>query len=109
MSVSRDTFAKPVCGGRRYVSAYRQYQGELTREALIKAALLIVGRGNFRPDAREIAGLAGVHQSAVNRHFGSVELLYRVLAREHSEAVCQAALGEHPAWLIMVGKKREVS
>jgi AcrR family transcriptional regulator len=109
MNVSRDTFAKPICGSRKYVSAYRQNQGELTREALIKAALLIIGRGNFRPGAREIANLASVHQSAVNRHFGSVELLYRVLAREHSEAICQAAFGEQPAWLIMVGKKRGLS
>jgi AcrR family transcriptional regulator len=109
MNVSRGTFAKPVCGGRKYVSAYRRRQGELTREALVKATLLIIGRGNFRPDAREIAGLAGVHQSAVNRHFGSVDLLYRVIAREYAQAVCQAAIGEHQAWLIMVGKKRGLS
>lgn len=109
VDVSRDTLAKSDCGGRRYVSAYRQHQGALSREALIRAALLLIGRGNFRPSARAIAGLAGMHQSAVNRHFGSVELLYRVIAREHADAVCEAALGEPQAWLIMVGRKRGLS
>ncbi len=118
VTVSREALAQPDCAKRRYVSPARTSRGERTRVALIEAVLSFVAVGNFRPSGREIGERAGVHLSNVNRHFGSIELLYRVIAREHAEAVVQAAEGQgvslpydHSAiaWLIMIGRPRELS
>jgi AcrR family transcriptional regulator len=116
-AVSRETLAQPESGAsRKYVSFYRLRQGEHTREAILDAALKLIAAGNFRPDAKEIAAVAGCHKSAVTRHFGAVKLLYRVIAREHTAAVAKAAglffTVDHSdqadvVWLIMVGRPRE--
>ena len=114
MTVPRETLAQSGSGGgAKYVSPYRLAQGERTRAAIITATLKLIERGNFRPEAKEIAVLADIHRSAVTRLFGSVDLLYRVIAREHASAVMSAVRGPDPleeddlAWLIMVGKRRE--
>lgn len=118
MTVSHETMAHGDCAKRRYRSPFRQKQRERTRAALLEAALSFVRRGNFRPMAKEIADKAGAGHGSVNRHFGSVELLYRVIAREHAATVISASgYGlcapdyEHRglAWLIMVGQPREMS
>jgi AcrR family transcriptional regulator len=116
--VSREALAKPESAGRKYVSPFRQNQGQRTRQAIVDAALAFIEQGNFRPKAREVAEIAGCHKSAVTRHFGSIDGLYRLIAREHATAVIRAA-EQHDvslpydhakvAWLIMVGRKREPS
>ena len=113
-AVSRETLAQPESGsGAKYVSPYRRAQGARTRGAIIAATLKLIEGGNFRPEAKDIAALAGIHRSAVTRIFGSVDLLYRVIAREHAQvvmgAVRPADVLEEPelAWLIMVGCRRE--
>lgn len=107
--VSRETLAHADSAKRRYVSPARRHRSEATRVALLDEALQLVAQGNFRPTAREIAARARVHPSAVTRHFGSVELLYRIVARERRHDVL-AAIGAHEAadlaWLVMVGKPR---
>jgi AcrR family transcriptional regulator len=115
--VSRETLAQTDCEtSRRYLSFYRQSKGERTRAAIIGSALKLIAAGNFRPEAKEIAADAGCDNSAVTRHFGAVELLYRVIAREHTAAVAKAAglffTVDHAdqaglVWLIMVGRRRE--
>lgn len=117
MTVSHETLAQPKSDGRRYVSPFRQNQGERTRAALVEATLSFVRQGNFRPEAREVAERAGRHASAVVRHFGSIDLLYRVIARGHWSEVLHAARIDdcHDrrnvdlAWMIMVGQPREIS
>ena len=120
MTVSRDTLAQSGCGdGRKYVSPFRKSQGERTRAALIEAALGFLNEGNFRPEAQQIAAKACRHKSVVMQHFGSIELLYRIIAREYWREVLQAARFDSDlyseerkrdlAWLIMVGKPRPLS
>ena len=113
--VSRETLARPDSG---YTSPYRLAQGERTRQALIGAALDLMAKGDFRPEARAIAARAGVHKSAVTRHFGSRDLLCRIIAREHWAFVADSlglpmGGGVHDrqrlVWLILVGKPRELS
>jgi AcrR family transcriptional regulator len=116
-AVSRETLAQPESAGRKYVSPFRRNQGERTRAALVDATLSFVRQGCFRPEAREIAEVAGCHKSAVTRHFGSLDLLYRVIARGHwSEVLLAAGIDDcHDrrhidlAWLIMVGRPRDLS
>jgi len=122
--VSRETLAHAGSGraagasGPRYVSPFRRAQGERTRAAIVAAALGLIAEGNFRPEAREIGRLAGIHRSAVVRHFGSLGLLYRVIAREHAGAVLAAlgleamadartgALQDDLVWIAMTGQRR---
>ena len=113
-SISREILTQPESAeARKYRSPYRVGQGERTRAAIIAATLKLIERGNFRPEAKEIAVLADIHRSAVTRVFGSVNLLYRVIAREHAVAVMAAVRGpdaleeDDLAWLIMVGRQRE--
>jgi AcrR family transcriptional regulator len=114
--VSQETLAQRR--RRRYVSAARTHQGEATRKRLIEAVVAFAQAGNFRPSGLEIARRAGVHSSTITRQFGSLELLNRCVAREHAEAIVVAADivsaddGMHAtrdvAWLILVGKPREM-
>lgn len=98
---------------RKYRSPNRAGQAAISRQAILKATLQLIAAGDFRPEAKEIAALAGIHRSAVTRLFGSVDLLYRVIAREHAGAVMAAVRGPDAleekdlAWLIMVGQPRE--
>jgi AcrR family transcriptional regulator len=116
--VSRETLAQPKSGGGKYVSPFRQGQGERTRTAILEAALQLIRKGRFRPEARELASLADIHRSAVVRHFGSLQLLYNVIAREHADKVLQAlgiepmddartcALQDDLVWIAMTGHRR---
>ena len=114
-NVSRETSrpgARPA--SRRYGSPFRRHQGELTRQALIEAAVAIVAEGGVRPEAREIARRAGVHQAAIVRHFGGLARLHRLLAEERAvEVAAGAGFGTLPlerqrdlAWAILVGTRR---
>lgn len=122
MTVSRETLAAPRSPsyGRVRDRAIdgRIRKGLATRERIVDAVLAAVGRGNFRPTNREVARAAGVTPPAVIKHFGSLDLLYRVIAREHPAEVVAAAGIEAPggapggralAWTIMVGKPRGLS
>lgn len=117
MSVPQETLAERP--RRQYHSPARRHRAERSRQALIEAALGFVRAGNFRPESVEIARKAGCSPSAIIRHFGAIDLLYRCLAREHAPVVVTAA-GIEPsdvdmpavrdlAWVIMVGRLRERS
>jgi AcrR family transcriptional regulator len=121
MTVSRETLAQSASvKARSYQSPHRQSRSDRTKAAILETALSFVSEGYFRPEAREIAARAAslgkyrFHCSAVTRHFGSLQLLYRVIARQHWVEVIRGAgivLGcpneRDLAWLIMVGRKRE--
>lgn len=121
MTVPHETLAQPEIGRRGYFSPVRTTQGDRTRAALMAAMLASIGAGRFRPEARDLAQVAGVHKSAVTRHYGALHLLYRVIAREHADTVVEA-MKRHGrlagpvdpvdvkplAWLVMVGEPKEL-
>jgi AcrR family transcriptional regulator len=119
-AVSREALAEPERITRRYRSHRRQRNAEATRQALVDAALKLVGEGNFRPEGREVAALVGCEGSLLTYYFGGIEGLCRQIAEHHAEAVLSAA-GLEPtapeaahvarglAWIIMVGRKRSPS
>lgn len=113
--VSREALAQPK---RRYVSGFRRRKAETSREALLDAAVALISAGDFRPEAASIAKRAGVHKSAINRHFSAIHLLHRVIARERPGAVLEA-LGIEPmdddrtaalqadlVWIALTGARR---
>lgn len=115
--VSREALAQPK---RRYSSAARRKKAEATREALLDAAVeLIVETGDFRPEASAIAARAKVHPATINRHFSAAHLLYRVIARERTDAVLEAlglvamddartqALQTDLVWIALTGRRRD--
>lgn len=110
-AVSRQTLAESP--RRKYVSPARRHRAERSRQALIDAVLGFARKGNFRPTTAEITRRAGCSSSAITRHFGALDVLYRCVAREQSRAVMQAAGFDVDrsreadlAWLIMVGQPR---
>jgi len=119
MTVSQETLAQPARAKRRYQSPARQHQRDRTHRALLDAALSFVTAGVFRPQARQIEAKAGAGRGSVARHFGSIDLLYRAIAREHTATVIRTVEREWAvsltcdhaelAWFIMVGKPRELS
>jgi hypothetical protein len=119
-SVPREALAQPR---RRYCSGARRKKAERTREALVDATVALISAGDFRPEAAAIAKRAGVHKSAVNRHFSAIHLLHRVIARERPGAVLEALGIEAPlsecgsdartaglqsdlVWIVMTGARR---
>jgi hypothetical protein len=109
--VSREALAEPGFVPRRYRSGCRTAKAKRTWQAIVEAALALIAEGNFRPTLSQVAERAMVGRNRINDHFGYIHLLYRVLARERSEAVAEAAgLGGLPeaeqkrlVWLIMTG------
>lgn len=99
---------------------YSQKRGDKTRERLIDGVVAYAAQGQFRVSARQLGQYAGVHHTAVNRHFGAVELLYRVVARQHWQRVLPslppwvaaympAAEAKALVWTVLVGEPRELS
>jgi AcrR family transcriptional regulator len=87
---------------------YRQKRGDKTRERLIEAVIEFAKAGRFRVTTRQLGQYAGVHHTAVNRHFGAIHLLYRVVARERWQEIPLPAGNDHRAlaWAILVGEPR---
>ncbi len=118
-AVSRETLAGGASANRRrYNSPRRTSVAEAKRAALIRAVLILAAEGNFRGTAQQLADLAGVRRQAICRYFGSVELLYRVVARERWGDVFPLLpfgledLGvpeKDAVWVVLVGKPRELS
>lgn len=116
--VPHETSASPVPAKRKYHSPARRKVAEQKRTALIGAALALIRLGRFRFGAQELADKAGVRRQSIARYFGSVDLLYRVFAREYWRYVaaclpfgvvtpgCEEKLA---VWTVMVGKPRELS
>lgn len=114
-SVSHGTFADAApANRRRYHSPARVSAAEKKRASLISAVLVLANRGNYRATAHELAELADVRRQSICRYFGSVDLLYRVVARGYWKQVPLPApfTGEatkDAVWLVLVGKPRELS
>ncbi len=121
--VSREAFAQQASDKtRKYHSPHRRRQAEATRAALVKAALALIAKGNFRPTAQEIArGALGLHKSVVVRYFGGAAELHAIIAQDHPDAVLRA-LGIEPlddaptvalqlnlVWVVMTGRRRPLS
>ena len=65
-----------------------------TRARLIEATWTLLGEGNWRPTAREIAQRTGVSQRTVFAHFGTLNDLMSEAASAHSAGRApQAAVG----------------
>lgn len=114
--VPREALGETVSPTRRYRSRVRTARAERTAQEIEKAALSLVQEGNFRPTLSQVAARAGVGPNRINAHFGYIHLLWRVLAREHGDAVAEAAclpMSIHPGlrtdlvWVIMTGATRE--
>lgn len=115
--VPHETSASRVPAKRKYHSPARRKVAEQKRTALIEAALGLIAEGQFRFGAQELADRAGVRRQSIARYFDSVDLLYRVLAREHWVKVCPHlpfqvySAGElrEAVWAVLVGRKRTLS
>lgn len=96
---------------------HKQRRGDRTRRRLIDAVVAFAHEGRYRAAAEELATWAGVERTALYRHFGAVDLLYRVVAREHWSKVrlpfSTASLPDPEAraavWAVLVGQPRELS
>ncbi len=116
--VSRATVSQSTCGRVLHPERDgRVRRGEESRQALIESALQQMEEGNFRPSAKTIAREAAFHPSAINHLFGSLDLMMRVIAREHWQRVVPLlrfdTIGiadlRGAVWLVLVGKPRELS
>lgn len=68
-------------------------RGEITRDALIEAALEVFGRDGFNAaSTREIADLAGTNQALINYHFKGKQGLYLAVF-EHIAAQMAGGMG----------------
>lgn len=95
------------------MSGFRRARRNVSRQRLIDEALKLMAAGNFRPTGLEITSRAGCHHGAINYHFGAVDLMMRVLAREHCEAVAALLPITFPdpkvaVWLVLVGRPRSL-
>lgn len=61
-----------------------------TRARLLEATWALLGEGNWRPTAREIARRTGVSQRTVFAHFGTLNDLMTEAAARHSDDVASA-------------------
>ena len=62
-----------------------------TRARLIEATWALLGEGNWRPTAREIARRTGVSQRTVFAHFGTLNDLMSEAASRHADEATGAA------------------
>lgn len=118
MTVSHETVEqrRSPCGRvRDRALDGRTRRGDARRELIVQAVLASARDGNFRPSLVELRERTGIAKTSIVKLFGSLNLLYRVVAREHAQAVVDAAGGaagffgaDRFAWLIMVGKRREL-
>jgi hypothetical protein len=119
IDVSRRTLPQSNCGRVLHPERDgRLRKGEEARKTLIKAAIELMAKGNFRPSGKEISLRAGMHPSAACRVFRSVDLMMRVIAREHWQFVSLLLPFEKagpPAnyrdavWAVLVGRPRDLS
>ena len=119
-TVPREALASATpANKRRYRSPARKFEGERKRAALMAAACALARKGNYRGTAKEIAKLAGERRQSICRYFGSVDILYRCVAREQWRAIAPALplpelvlrtdWAKNAVWLILVGKPRDLS
>lgn len=114
--VSHETSAAPDAK-RRYRSPALTAKAARTKQRLIDAALAFIAKGNFRPTVLEITQAAGTHGGAVTYHFGGLELMMRVIAREHLDEIklpfADGFMLDHEfrdaVWVVLVGRPRELS
>lgn len=95
-----------------------QKRGDRTRERLVEGVIAFANAGRYRVSVADLARYADVHRTAVNRHFGAIHLLYRVVARSHWEhirfpmpLVFMDEMADRRAlvWALLVGEPRELS
>lgn len=118
-AVSRETLDQSACANvRRYHSPVRKKKRDTTRAMLIESALSFLAEGQWRPEAGAIAARADRDKAIINHYFGSLKLLYRVIARERPDDVLRS-LGIEPlddartvalqralVWIVMTGERR---
>jgi AcrR family transcriptional regulator len=63
----------------------RSARAQRTRESVVDAVLELVGTGQTRPTAREIADAAGISVRSVYVHFDDLDDLFRAAADRHFE------------------------
>lgn len=115
-TVSRETLGeRRSVSSRPYRSGFRTEKASRTATRIREAALGLIAEGNFRPSLHEVAARAEVGPGRINAHYGYIHLLWRVLAREHTDEVADAAslpsaLSDDArtrlVWLIMTGERR---
>lgn len=107
---------------RRYRSPKRESEAAAKCAALVAAVLALAAKGIFRAGAEEIADAAQVRRQAIGRYYGSVDILYRVVAREYWQQVMDGLPDSYDyldqfderankdlVWQLLVGKPREMS
>jgi AcrR family transcriptional regulator len=65
----------------------RVQRAERSRQAIVRAMIDLVGRGDLAPTARQVADEAGVAIRSVFRHFSDVEALYRAMDAQLEQSV----------------------
>lgn len=107
---------------RRYRSPKRESEAAAKCAALVAAVLSLAAKGIFRAGAEEIADTAHVRRQAIGRYYGSVDILYRVVAREYWQQVMDGLpdgydyldqfnerANKDLVWQLLVGMPREMS
>ncbi|MBR2819819.1 MAG: hypothetical protein IKE60_34435 [Reyranella sp.] len=121
--VPREALAGDATANKRhYRSPKRESEAAAKCAALIAAVLSLAAKGIFRAGAEEIADAAQVRRQAICRYYGSVDILYRVVAREYWRQVMDGLPVSHDyldqfderenkdlVWQLLVGRPREMS
>lgn len=107
---------------RRYRSPKRESDAAAKCAALVAAVLSLAAKGIFRASAEEIADTAQVRRQAIGHYYGSVDILYRLVAREYWQQVMDGLPVSHDyldqfnqrenkdlVWQLLVGRPREMS
>jgi len=75
----------------------RRQRAARSRDAVLDAILDLLGEGNMRPGADEIAERAGVSPRTVFRHFADFEELFAAAADRQGERIAHLFTGPPPA------------
>ena len=113
-TVPRETFAGQMPPEpRRYHSPYRAKKLANTHTAIVEAVMARIRAGHFQPSVPDIIAIAGISRKTLNKHFGPLHLLMRVVARERWREVVpllpfpvpdDAKAQRTAVWAVLVGQ-----
>ena len=95
---------------------HRVRRGAATREAIEGAVLRLIERGIYRPTLDEVVTASELKRPAILYHYGSIEILLQVVARDHHRCVYELLRqqrqdersdAEVVAWALLVGRRQE--